>query len=160
MARGGYQRPTSPAPVSGPGALSQRTDGGPGSTQAAQYVSGLPYGEGQELMSTQSAASMEAAPSIPALTPSQMEAAGQQSNQSQQEAAPIVPLGAPTQRPDEPISHGADFGPGPGMASLGLTSPAVASQQNVASIVRAMATSHNASPALISLAQKLSGGVS
>lgn len=27
--RGGYRRPTNPAPASGPGALSQRTDGGP-----------------------------------------------------------------------------------------------------------------------------------
>lgn len=27
--RGGYRRPTNPAPVSGPGELSQRTDGGP-----------------------------------------------------------------------------------------------------------------------------------
>ena len=25
--RGGYQQPTNPAPVSGPGSLSQRTDG-------------------------------------------------------------------------------------------------------------------------------------
>ncbi len=39
--QGGYRAPSSPAPVSGPGALSQRTDGGP--TQGAKYVSGLPY---------------------------------------------------------------------------------------------------------------------
>ena len=34
--RGGYQAPTNPAAISGPGALSQRTDGGP--TQPAQYM--------------------------------------------------------------------------------------------------------------------------
>jgi len=28
MPRGGYRQPNNPAPVSGPGALSQRTDGG------------------------------------------------------------------------------------------------------------------------------------
>ena len=40
--RGGYRAPSNPAPVSGPGALSQRTDGG--ATQPATYISGLPYG--------------------------------------------------------------------------------------------------------------------
>jgi len=44
--QGGYREPSNPAPVSGPGALSQRTDGGP--TQGAKYISGLPYGQGQE----------------------------------------------------------------------------------------------------------------
>ena len=44
MAAGGYQQPTNPAPVSGPGALSKRTDG---AGQPAQYMSGLPYGQGQ-----------------------------------------------------------------------------------------------------------------
>ena len=99
--KGGYQAPANPAPTSGPGALSQRTDGGPADTQAAQYVSGLPYGEGQALMQMQGAAPMAAAPQMPA-------------------SAPIVPLNAPTQRPDEPVTAGADAGPGPGMDSLGL----------------------------------------
>jgi hypothetical protein len=31
--RGGYRQPSNPAAASGPGALSQRTDGGPGSTK-------------------------------------------------------------------------------------------------------------------------------
>lgn len=40
-------------------------------------------------------------------------------------APPVVPgglgdLAGPTQRPGEPFSHGADFGPGPGADSLGL----------------------------------------
>ena len=40
-------------------------------------------------------------------------------------APPLAPgsvgdLGGPTQRPGEPFSHGADFGPGPGSESLGL----------------------------------------
>ena len=57
--KGGYQAPTNPAPVSGPGALSQRTDGGPADSQAAQYVSGLPYGEGQAFMAQQQAAPLQ-----------------------------------------------------------------------------------------------------
>ena len=35
-------------------------------------------------------------------------------------------MNAPTQRPDEPISSGADFGAGPGMESLGLGAQDVA----------------------------------
>jgi len=95
--KGGYQAPANPAPASGPGALSQRTDGGPADSQAAQYVSGLPYGEGQAFMAQQQAAPLAASGMMP-------------------EPAPIVPLNAPTQRPDEPVTAGADAGPGPGMA--------------------------------------------
>lgn len=110
---GGYQRPTSPAPVSGPGSLSQRTDGGPG--QAARYVSGLPYGEGKELMEMQTAAPMEAAPRTPS-------AAGARADVAQMaQQAPIVPLGAPSQMPDIPVTDGAAMGPGAGLESLGLS---------------------------------------
>lgn len=98
--KGGYQAPNNPAPVSGPGALSQRTDGGPADTQAAKYVSGLPYGEGQAMMNMQQAAPMAAA--------------------GMSAPAPIVPLNAPSQRPEEPVTAGANAGPGPDMSSLGL----------------------------------------
>lgn len=107
--KGGYQSPNNPAPVSGPGALSQRTDGGPADTQAAQYVSGLPYGEGQELMNIQQSAPMAAA-SMPA-------------------PAPIVPLSAPSQRPQEPVTAGANAGLGPDMSSLGLGAADVAADR-------------------------------
>lgn len=97
---GGYRKPANPAPASGPGALSQRTDGGPADTQAAKYVSGLSYGEGQALMETQRSAPMAASPA-PA-------------------PAPIVPLHAPSQRPDEPVTTGAPVGPGMGPEALGM----------------------------------------
>ncbi len=32
----------------------------------------------------------------------------------------VVPFGAPTMRPNEPVTSGIDLGPGPGSASLGL----------------------------------------
>lgn len=108
--KGGYQAPNNPAPVSGPGALSQRTDGGPADTQAAKYVSGLPYGEGQAMMAQQQAAPMAAA-GMPA-------------------PAPIVPLNAPSQRPEEPVTAGANAGPGPDMSSLGLGAKDVAADTN------------------------------
>jgi hypothetical protein len=108
MPRGGYQKPSNPAPVSGPGALSKRTDGGPGAMQGAKYVSGLPYGQGQEFQDVQQMAPMEAATPTPSATsvgaaPAQLQA-----------MQPPVPLTAPTQRPNEPVTTGIDHGPGAG----------------------------------------------
>jgi hypothetical protein len=89
--------PSNPAPVSGPGALSKRTDGGP--TQAATYMSGLPYGQGQQNYDNQVAAPMAGNP-IP-----QMEMP--------------TPLTAPTSRPNEPITAGVNIGDGPGSEVMG-----------------------------------------
>lgn len=94
--QGGYRKPNNPAPVSGPGSLSQRTDGGP--TQPATYIPGLPYGQGQETYSNQVAAPMAGNP-IP-----QMEMP--------------TPLMAPTVRPNEPITSGVDIGDGPGSEAM------------------------------------------
>lgn len=101
---GGMRRPANPAPVSGPGALSQRTDGGPAQPM---YVSGMPYGEGQDFMDLQSSAPLGA------------EAAKPRSKQgrSQGGASLPTPLFAPTQRPEEPVTAGAPFGPGGGPES-------------------------------------------
>lgn len=109
--KGGYQRPTSPAPVSGPGSLSQRTDGGP--AQGAKYVAGMPYGEGADFMDIQSMAPMEAAPRMPSASsvgasPRQIADADSESEIN------LVPLNAPSQRPNEPVTAGVDVGAGPG----------------------------------------------
>ena len=101
--QGGYRRPSSPAPVSGPGALSRRTDG-----QGARYMAGGQYGEGQEMMDLQTSAPMSKAPAPP--RPSRSRPA----RQVVQEEMRPTPLFAPTERPDEPITAGAPFGPGPG----------------------------------------------
>ena len=95
MARGGYRQPNNPAPVSGPGALSERTDGGAteGMTQPQQKYTGFAYGSNKGLAEQQSGASMAGNP---------------------YPMADIVPLSAPTQRPDEPVTAGIDSGPGPG----------------------------------------------
>jgi hypothetical protein len=51
--------PEKPAMSSGPGSLSQRTDGGPASKQAVRYASGMPnYGDGQDFLDIQSSAPM------------------------------------------------------------------------------------------------------
>jgi hypothetical protein len=93
--------------------INGRGGNGQSGTQAARYVSGLPYGEGQELMQTQQSAPLAAAPGIEqSRTPMASASA----------AASIIPMNAPTQRPDEAITFGADAGVGPGLGSLGLPS--------------------------------------
>jgi hypothetical protein len=101
MARGGYRQPNNPAPVSGPGMLSQRTDGGAteGMSQPQQEYTGFAYGENKAIADQQSGATLAGNPfGMP----------------------DIVPLNAPTQRPNEPITAGIDRGPGPGFSSLNL----------------------------------------
>jgi hypothetical protein len=157
--KGGYQRPTSPAPVSGPGSLSQRTDGGPADKQAARYISGLPYGQGNEMMATQMAAPMEATSNPSPASASQIAQAGQQQQaQPASEPMPIVPLSAPTQNPNEPVTSGVDAGMGPGMDSLGLQSPDAASYRSTKDYIQALARNSNSSPALKSLAARFNGG--
>lgn len=58
--QGGYRKPTNPAVASGPGALSQRTDGSP--SQPATYIAGLPQGQGEATYNQQLGADMYKAP--------------------------------------------------------------------------------------------------
>lgn len=101
---GGYRPPAAPAPVSGPGKLSQRTD--------RQPIAALPdaaYGEQKTFREDQAGAPMAAAggASGPPVTPADL--------------SQVVPMGAPTSRPGEPVTAGAAGGPGPGMEALGLS---------------------------------------
>ena len=107
MARGGYRQPGNPAPVSGPGALSKRTDGGPG--QPVRAPSGGKYGERQELEQMQQAAPVSASPGgdVGAPQPADL-------------TADLVGLDAATQMPDTPVTAGAALGDGPGLEALGL----------------------------------------
>ncbi len=93
--QGGYRKPNNPAPVSGPGSLSQRTDGGP--TQPATYIPGLPQGEGQATYDQQ-----VAAPMMGAVKMEDIEGANVTTD-----------LSAPTEFPNEPIHHGASWGDSP-----------------------------------------------
>lgn len=63
MARGGKRTPANPAPVSGPGALSRRTDGGPG--QPVRVAPGGAYGERQASVALQQAAPMQSGTPAP-----------------------------------------------------------------------------------------------
>ena len=114
MASGGYREPNNPAPVSGPGAMSQRTDGGP--TQSAKYMSGLPYGQGQAQMQQQTSAPMAGNPTAAAQVSADSAAQAPQMPQT-------VGMFEPTQRPDEPITSGIDQGAGVGSDALMMRQP-------------------------------------
>lgn len=75
--------------VSGPGAYSQRTD-----RQPVRDPGGLPYGDNQALHEIQQAAPLA------------------QTNTTPPPSA--VPIHAPTARPGQPVTAGADAGLGPG----------------------------------------------
>jgi hypothetical protein len=113
--------PTRPAPVSGPGALSRRTDGGP-----AQKLRALPdakYGEQATYQQDQRGAPLAQAQGVPSAPPVGVN----------ERANAVVPFSAPTQRPDEPVTAGAAMGPGPGPEALGI-SPQQVEQQDASGI--------------------------
>jgi hypothetical protein len=101
---GGKRTPRRPAPVSGPGQLSRRTDGGP--QQTVQDMTGMAYGENAEFNAVQGAA--------PLSSSQQMSGArGGRPSPSGQSVSPVS-LFSPTGFPEEPITAGASFGPGDG----------------------------------------------
>lgn len=106
MARGGYRKPGNPAPVSGPGRLSRRTDGGAGSKQAMREIpSNGQYGYRSETAAATAGAPLAGGAS--ATTPVNVA-----TQRSRNMASPVTPIGAPTARPEEPVTAGASIGPG------------------------------------------------
>ncbi len=93
---GGPRTPRNPAPVSGPGKMSRRTDG-----QVQAPMTGMAYGENSDFNDMQSSAPMKASAPM-AMSP--------------QGAMPQGPQGtalfSPTARPDEPVTAGSAVGPG------------------------------------------------
>lgn len=112
---GGYRKPEHPAPVSGPGKYSKRTDGGP-----AQVLSAAPdqgYGEAGQQLDAQRIAPMAGTAPMPPAAPLPNADSG-----GAGPTGPTAGFGDPTSRPDEPITAGVNIGPGPG--SMFLPSPA------------------------------------
>lgn len=152
MARGGPRTPTNPAPVSGPGALSQRTDGGPGK-QPLRTPTGMPYGEGGALTQLQKGAPLAASPGG-ATTPQAGGAgpAGPPAN--------VTPFGAPSQQPGTPVTAGAAAGPGPGPEALGIPSAPSADLQALVAYLPVwehMANQPGASQAARNLVRQIKG---
>ena len=92
------------AGVSGPGKFSKRTDG-------LEFQSDA-YGQGVENAANKAGAPMAKTPDVRGARASEVRAAATQ--------APVTPLFAPTQRPDEPITSGIPMGAGPGPEALGM----------------------------------------
>ena len=95
--RGGM-RPT--APQNNPANVSATGGAGQSGTQAARYIPGMNQlgSTGVETMAQQQSAPM-AGPNMPSMPP-------------------LTPLTAPTERVNEPVTSGMDFGPGPGSEVL------------------------------------------
>lgn len=120
---GGYRRPTNPAPVSGPGSLSRRTDGGPGAKAAAVQLPDAGYGEQKNFQEIQQGAPIAKG--------------GVQTGQAA--TPPTVlppPLDAPSNRTGEPVTNGADAGAGLGAEALGVFDPAQMAAQDVQYLMR------------------------
>lgn len=111
MPSGGYRKPGNPAPVSGPGALSKRTDSGPGAKQPMRVPTGGAYGDATQLAQTQQGAPMAASPGGDAPAPGLLAGMGLPSGPG---------LAAPTQQPGTPVTDGAAAGPGAGPEALGI----------------------------------------
>jgi hypothetical protein len=103
--QGGYRKPGTPAPVSGPGALSRRTDG--------RVAEGYAYGMNKQI--NEQAAAAPLAKVAKAVTRPMNVAPSQ---------PPITTLTEPTMNPDEPITSGINMGAGPGAEALMLPSNA------------------------------------
>jgi len=124
--------------VSGPGPLSKRTD--IGDVQKVQDLPNADYGEQQAYQAQQAGAPLaadsgQAPPGSGGGNP----------------GANVTPMGAPTQRPGEPVTAGANSGAGPDMSSLGLpnqSSQDVKNLQGYLPVLQFMANQPNASWAL------------
>lgn len=118
---GGQRTPANPAPVSGPGALSARTDGGP--TSPPPMRGDGSYGDSADMESIQGGASTQA-PAGPG-------------------ARDLVPLGAPSQAPTEPVTAGAALGPGVGPQAAGIASDEDATLDQLRPLLRGFETLAN-----------------
>lgn len=102
--------------------------GGAGTNgQPARYMAGGEYGEGKENLELQTSAMMnKSGVNIPTSPMSMMASTANED---------IIPLSAPTNRPDEPVSAGASMGAGPGAGALAAnTMLAAQNDQDIAKL--------------------------
>lgn len=93
--KGGYQPPRNPAPVSGEGSQSRRTD-----TQASRYIQDQPWGDAEE------------ANRIAQANPLYKEPSAQRVPLSQDPRFKTPQATEKSARPDEPLMAGVPIGPG------------------------------------------------
>jgi len=119
-----------------PGAMARRTDGGPASKQAVRYAAGEPGAE--DFAALQGQAAMAKTPDARPMDASALAAAAQggQSQQQQGQGPTAMPLDMPSQLPGQPVTHGADAGPGAGSDSLILPKPVDPRQAEGAALIQ------------------------
>ena len=110
---GGARTPATPAPVSGPGRYSKRTDGGP--AQVLSAPSNLDYGEKKALLNQQRVQPMAGTTPVPN-APVQAQGGAPEPQTLPQFAG--TGIGEPTERPNEPITAGVNIGAGPNSLNL------------------------------------------
>jgi hypothetical protein len=132
-----------PPSVSGPGRLSRRTD-----RQPIRDVTGGDYGDNKEMRGLQKSAPMSASaqPNVQANPTPLPQAAGPE----------VVPLDAPSQRPNEPVTAGSPLGPGPGPSIRPVEDNLAGLRKNL-QLLTWQANRPGASPALRNLVRYLKG---
>lgn len=95
------------AGAAGPGKYSVRTDG--------LTLPSAGYGEGVQTQAIMQGAPLEKAPQVRGAQGTQVKQAA-----AQAAGGPVTPLYAPSERPQEPITHGIASGPGAGPEVLGM----------------------------------------
>lgn len=153
MPSGGPRTPANPAPVSGPGALSRRTDGGPGNAkQPIRVPTGGAYGDATSLQQTQQAAPLAASPGGDQPPPGGL--------LSGLNLPPGVSLGEGTTQPDVPVTDGAASGAGAGPEALNLPNQEqqdIQQQLKYLPVYEHMANQVGASAAMRNLVRDLKG---
>lgn len=144
MASGGF-RPTAPQNNFG---VSATGGNGKSGKQPIRLAPGGKYGERTAMATQQSGAPMAAAQST-------NQSAQPSAPAPQAQQAPLVPLFAPTQRPNEHVTTGA---PGSGTAPVALPNPVEAQYGTAYAMFQSMASQPGASPAIQYLAQRIQEG--
>ena len=133
------------AGISGPGKFAKRTD--------LQYQS-PEYGDGVAMQQQMAGAPLAKSPDVRGATNTAVrEAAAKAVSQE-----PLTSLYAPTQRPNEPITHGVDVGPGAGSNILSMHDPVQAQYASAYELIKTLAANPDASPTLQYLAQRIQQG--
>lgn len=105
------------------------------------------YGQAKALADAQRAVPLAQTPPVPAApAPSAPAAVGPYPGE-------VTPLDAPTQRPNEPLTHGLPVGPGAGTEVLGAMAPV----DTLGTLLRQAAAGEGSSPEVKALAQWVGG---
>ena len=130
--------------VSGPGKFAKRTDLAFKPDQ---------YGQGVEMAQQMAGAPLAKTPDVRGATNTEVRQAAEAATQT-----PLTSLYAPTQRPDEPITHGIDFGPGGGANVLSMPNVVQTQYTSAYDLIKQLASNPDASPTLQYLAQRIQQG--